>query len=61
MNKNKSYYDPHERAIEKQLSREEDKFSLASGQIDDLKLRKINGKFAFPGAIVDWNSAKRIC
>ncbi len=46
------YYDPAERAREKAASREADERALASGEKTREQLRKENGSFAFPRAII---------
>lgn len=48
------------REAEKQRSRDDDERALASGEKSAEQLRAENGKFAFPGAIVNLRSARRL-
>lgn len=52
-------FDPAERAKQKQASRDKDAEDLASGLKSTEDLRKENGKFAFPDAVVDLLGCKR--
>jgi hypothetical protein len=47
-----------ERVREKQRSREEDARRLAAGEVTRDQLRRENGHFAFPGAVVNLKAAK---
>ena len=53
-------FDPHVRAEEKRASREEDSRGLSSKAKSPEDLRAENGKFAFPNAVVNWSSARRL-
>jgi hypothetical protein len=48
------YYDPKERALEKQLSREQDEADLKSGKVTKEELSKRNGFFSS----LDFKNAK---
>lgn len=53
-------FDPAHRAAEKAASREEDQQALATSAKSAETLRAENGKFAFPKAVVNWSSARRL-
>ena len=53
-------FDPAQRAAEKEASREEDREALVTNAKSAEVLRAENGKFAFPKAVVNWSSARRL-
>jgi 16S rRNA C967 or C1407 C5-methylase (RsmB/RsmF family) len=53
-------FDPVERAKEKQASRNKDAADLAAGLKTQEQLLASNAKFAFPDAIVDFSTCKRL-
>lgn len=48
-----------QRQKEKQASRDEDARAFAAGEKTVEQLQKENCKFSFPGAVINWDSAKR--
>lgn len=50
-----NYFDPSERAAQKQASRDQDAKDLADGTKSPEQLRKESGKFSFPDAQIDWS------
>lgn len=53
-------FDPEERAAEKQCSRDEDAEALRTGTKTREQLRKENGAFAFPDAVVHLDDCKKL-
>lgn len=53
------YYNPEERAKEKQASRDKDAADLASGKITAEELRKKNTFLSAEGAKINWAAAKK--
>ena len=53
-------FDPQERALEKQLSREQDERDLASGAKTREQLRRENGIFVFPNARMRLDLCERL-
>lgn len=53
------YFDPKERAKEKQLARDKDAEDISSGKMTPLQIQKKNSFFNFPNAVVDFNSASK--
>jgi hypothetical protein len=51
-------FDPHERAAEKQASRDADAQLLASGQKSSAELRRENACFAIPGVRISLRGSR---
>lgn len=55
-----SYFDPAQRAAEKQASRDQDEEDLRTGRKTQEQLRLENGRFAFPNVRVNYFAAKKL-